>query len=212
MCNSKLTLWNNSEHQVNSSLGTWINISSALLTHLIRLCGSFPVVQGHTHCLCQTWFHNKVRRCFYNVLQMRNRGRKRLKTIFWTATGTADVDLRVCWASMFRKAVSKPELLSSRAVMPGSLHSQWEMPLPQHTQSQVCCTYGDLTTLSQRNGARELIFLSGSYFLTGRSLLMTWNTVQPSPVSTMLSKLLYFFIILTVSCFEKPYMLWGRAT
>lgn len=37
---------------------------------------------------------------------------------------------------MFRKSVSKPELLSFRAVMPDSLHSQWEMVLPQHTPSQ----------------------------------------------------------------------------
>ena len=79
-------------------------------------------------------------------------------------------------------------------------------------KASVHCTYSDLATHSQRNGARELIFLSDSYFLTGRSLLMTWNTVQPSQVSTMLSKVLYFIIMLTVSCFEKPYMLWGRAT
>lgn len=45
-------------------------------------------------------------------------------------------DLRVCWAPTFRKAVSKPELLSSRTVMHCSLHSQWEMLLPQHIQSQ----------------------------------------------------------------------------
>lgn len=119
MCNSKLTRWNKSEHQVNSSLGTLINIFSVLLIYLIWLCGAFPVVQGHTHHLHQTLFHNKVRRRFYNVLWMRNGGRRRWKTMFWPATRTADVGLRMCWASMFRKAVSKPEVPSSRAVTPG---------------------------------------------------------------------------------------------
>lgn len=60
-------------------------------------------------------------------------------------------------------------------------------------RARVCCTHSDLTTHSQKNGAGEIIFLSESYFLTGRSLLMTWNTVQPSQVSTMLSTVLLFF-------------------
>lgn len=88
---------------------------------------------------------------------------------------------------------SKPEIVSFRAVMPGSLHSQWKMLLlPQHTESQSVLHMQWFNNTQPEEWSKGAHFLKDLHFLTGKSLLMTWNTIQPSQFISMPSKVLYF--------------------
>lgn len=120
--------------------------------------------------------------------------KKKLKTIFCPATRTTDEDLRV-WQTNPQKSNEKTRNLSSRAVMPGSLYSQWKMlMLPRHMECQSVLHIQKFNNTQSEEWSKWAHFLEDLHFLTGKSLFMMRNSIQPFQVSPMLSNVLYFNI------------------
>lgn len=141
------------------------------------------------HTQYQTLF---IKRCFNKVLHKRNRGKKkkRLKTIFCPPTRTVDEDLRVYWADpcsekQWGNQKYSPPGLSCLAL--STVNGKW-CCCYSIWKVWVCCTYSDLT----EEWSKGAHFLEDLHFLTGKNFLMTWNTIQPFQVSTMLFKVPHF--------------------